>query len=183
MQIKFGKVAKKIKRISEKGVTLIEGLVSTAIIGIGFVAVFQMVQYSVRSIDVSGERTKATYIAGTIAEDIFAFKNQETSSKTFVDLLKDNEWKSEKCEEKDAHTFNNATAYENKIAKWNSRVSKNYLKCVDGTKDKKNLKVFLMCHSGCPVNKNQSHDKIYAGRMEINMQSGTKKKYSYFQIK
>ena len=50
MQIKFGKVAKKIKRISEKGVTLIEGLVSTAIIGIGFVAVFQMVQYSVRSI-------------------------------------------------------------------------------------------------------------------------------------
>ena len=183
MQIKFGKVAKKIKRISEKGVTLIEGLVSTAIIGIGFVAVFQMVQYSVRSIDVSGERTKATYIAGTIAEDIFAFKNQETSSKTFVDLLKDNEWKSEKCEEKAAHTFNKATAYENKIAKWNSRVSKNYLKCVDGTKDKKNLKVFLMCHSGCPVTKNQSHDKIYAGRMEINMQSGTKKKYLYFQIK
>ena len=111
MQTKIGKVAKKIKRISEKGVTLIEGLVSTAIIGIGFVAVFQMVQYSVRSIDVSGERTKATYIAGTIAEDIFAFKNQETSSKTFVDLLKDNEWKSEKCEEKDAHTFNKATAY------------------------------------------------------------------------
>ena len=97
--------------------------------------------------------------------------------------LKDNEWKSEKCEEKAAHTFNKATAYENKIAKWNSRVSKNYLKCVDGTKDKKNLKVFLMCHSGCPVNKNQSHDKIYAGRMEINMQSGTKKKYLYFQIK
>ena len=143
MQIKFGKVAKKIKRISEKGVTLIEGLVSTAIIGIGFVAVFQMVQYSVRSIDVSGERTKATYIAGTIAEDIFAFKNQETSSKTFVDLLKDNEWKSEKCEEKAAHTFNKATAYENKIAKWNSRVSKNYLKCVDDTKDKKNLKVLF----------------------------------------
>ena len=98
-------------------------------------------------------------------------------------MLKDNEWKSEKCEEKDAHTFNNATAYENKIAKWNSRVSKNYLKCVDDTKDKKNLKVFLMCHSGCPVTKNQSHDKIYAGRMEINMQSGTKKKYLYFQIK
>ena len=65
MQTKIGKVAKKIKRISEKGVTLIEGLVSTAIIGIGFVAVFQMVQYSVRSIDVSGERTKAT-IDGSI---------------------------------------------------------------------------------------------------------------------
>ena len=82
----IGSVDKKIKRISEKGITLLEGLVSTAIIGIGFVAVFQMVQYSVRSIDVSGERTKATYIVGTIAEDIYAFKNQEKGTAKFVDL-------------------------------------------------------------------------------------------------
>ena len=64
---KSGKADKRIKRLSEKGITLLEGLVSTAIIGIGFIAVFQMVQYSVRSIDVSGERTKANYIAGTFA--------------------------------------------------------------------------------------------------------------------
>ena len=32
----IGSVDKKIKRISEKGITLLEGLVSTAIIGIGF---------------------------------------------------------------------------------------------------------------------------------------------------
>ena len=32
------------KRLSEKGISLLEGLVSTAIIGIGFIAVFQMVQ-------------------------------------------------------------------------------------------------------------------------------------------
>ena len=44
-----------MKRIYEKGVSLIEALVSTAIIGIGFVAIFQMVQYSIRSIDTSGE--------------------------------------------------------------------------------------------------------------------------------
>ena len=85
----IGSVDKKIKRISEKGITLLEGLVSTAIIGIGFVAVFQMVQYSVRSIDVSGERTKATYIVGTIAEDIYAFKNQEKGTAKYVELLKD----------------------------------------------------------------------------------------------
>ena len=42
------------KRIKEKGLTLLEALVSTAIVGIGFVAVFQMVNYSVQSIDVSG---------------------------------------------------------------------------------------------------------------------------------
>ena len=113
----IGSVDKKIKRISEKGITLLEGLVSTAIIGIGFVAVFQMVQYSVRSIDVSGERTKATYIVGTIAEDIYAFKNQEKLTNKFVDLLKDNQWKSEKCEEKELlHLIINLTAYDNKIA-------------------------------------------------------------------
>ena len=105
----IGSVDKKIKRISEKGITLLEGLVSTAIIGIGFVAVFQMVQYSVRSIDVSGERTKATYIVGTIAEDIYAFKNQEKGTDKFVDLLKDNQWKSDKCQTGKLHPITNLT--------------------------------------------------------------------------
>ena len=41
------------RRIKEKGVTILEGLVATAIVGIGFVAIFQMVTYSVQSIDVS----------------------------------------------------------------------------------------------------------------------------------
>ena len=170
------------KRLSEKGITLLEGLVSTAIIGIGFIAVFQMVQYSVRSIDVSGERTKANYIAGTIAEDIYAFKNQEASNKTFVDSLKDTEWKSDKCEAKSAHTFTDSTADGNIRKKWSSRVSKNYLKCVDDT-DKKNLQVIQLCHSGCTKSKNLYFDKMYIGLMEINMQKATKKKYLYFQIK
>ena len=55
--------------------TLLEALVSTAIIGIGFVAVFQMVQYSVRSIDISGERTKATFLTGMVAEDLISEKH------------------------------------------------------------------------------------------------------------
>ena len=38
------------KKIREKGLTLLEALVATAIVGIGFIAVFQMVNYSVRSI-------------------------------------------------------------------------------------------------------------------------------------
>lgn len=170
------------KKLTEKGITLLEGLVSTAIIGIGFIAVFQMVQYSVRSIDVSGERTKANYIAGTFAEDVYAFKNQETSNKKFIDLLKDNEWKSEKCEAKDAHTFNESTANDNIRKKWLSRVSKNYLKCVDNS-DQKNLKVYQICDDGCSTKKTDYYDQMYIGRMEINMQKGTKKKFLYFQIK
>ena len=59
-------------KLSEKGMTLLEALVSTAIIGIGFVAVFQMVNYSVQSIDVSGERTKANYLVSMVAEDLIS---------------------------------------------------------------------------------------------------------------
>ena len=114
--------------------------------------------------------------------DIYAFKNQEASNKTFVDSLKDTEWKSDKCEAKSAHTFTDSTADVNIRKKWSSRVSKNYLKCVDDT-DKKNLQVIQLCHSGCTKSKNLYFDKMYIGRMEINMQKATKKKYLYFQIK
>ena len=46
------------KKSKEKGLTLIEALISTVIVGIGFVAVFQMVNYSVQSIGVSTDRSK-----------------------------------------------------------------------------------------------------------------------------
>ena len=58
------------KKIKQKGITLIEALISTAIVGIGFIAVFQMVNYSITSIDVSGERTKTNYLSSMIAEDL-----------------------------------------------------------------------------------------------------------------
>ena len=92
MQKKNGKVDKKLKKICEKGVSLIEALVATAIIGIGFIAVFQMVQYSVRSIDVSGERTKATYLAGMVVEDLYSDKEQEKESLKFIDYLIKHPW-------------------------------------------------------------------------------------------
>ena len=57
-------------KIKERGLTLIEALVSTVIVGIGFIAVFQMVNYSVQSIDVSGERTKGNYLVSMVAEDL-----------------------------------------------------------------------------------------------------------------
>ena len=83
-------VDNKIK--SQKGMTLLEALVSTAIIGIGFVAVFQMVNYSVQSIDVSGERTKASYLVGMVAEDLISEKhsNSPTTDKKLMDYLVDN---------------------------------------------------------------------------------------------
>ena len=56
------------------GLTLIEALVSVVIVGIGFVSIFQMVNYSIRSIDVSGERTKTNFLVSMVAEDLLVFK-------------------------------------------------------------------------------------------------------------
>ena len=38
-------INKTAKNFAIKGLTLLEALVSTAIVGIGFIAIFQMVQY------------------------------------------------------------------------------------------------------------------------------------------
>ena len=55
-----------INKKKQSGLSILEAIVSTAIVGIGFVAIFQMVNYSVQSIDVSGERTKANYVVSMI---------------------------------------------------------------------------------------------------------------------
>ena len=141
-----------------------------------------MVQYSVRSIDVSGERTKANYIAGTIAEDIYAFKNQEASNKTFVDSLKDTEWKSDKCEAK-VHTHlivqrpTTVIFVKNGLQGY-QKIILNVLMILI----KKNLQVIQLCHSGCTKSKNLYFDKMYIGRMEINMQKATKKNIYIFKL-
>ena len=44
-----------MKYLKEKGMSIIEALMATAIVGVGFIAVFQMVNFSVNSINTSGE--------------------------------------------------------------------------------------------------------------------------------
>ena len=64
---------KKIKNIL--GLTILESIVSTAIVGIGFIAILQMTNFSVQSIDSSGERTKANYLVSMLAEDVIGHRN------------------------------------------------------------------------------------------------------------
>jgi len=59
----------------QKGLTILEALMATAIVGIGFVAIFQMVNYSVMSVNSSSERTKANYIVTMIAEGIIGYRD------------------------------------------------------------------------------------------------------------
>ena len=181
-------------KLSEKGVSILEALVATVIIGIGFVAVFQMTQYSVRSIDVSGERTKATYLTGMIVEDLYAEKNQETSGTKFMDSLVKTPWELKQCNDSGSSEIpyssfaGDHSDYKKK--KWSSRFSRNFIKCkpkasgaaIGPTKDSKKLNIFKICH-GCTINKKNYYDEIYLGRLEVNMHGGNKKKILYFQVK
>ena len=57
------------------GLSILEALVSTVIVGIGFVAILQMTNFSVQSIDKSGDRTKANFLTEMIVEDVIGSKN------------------------------------------------------------------------------------------------------------
>ena len=190
---------------SEKGMTLLEALVSTAIVGIGFIAIFQMVNYSVRSIGISGERTKATFLTGMAAEDVISEKHS-TSPTTDVKLMdylltkqsKDadkNAWRMGSCSSGTSTTGTPSNATEAKFRKWDDRFSTRRLSCAGTniTQDIKYLKVFDICNNNasgnnCTYNNTRNYsgtgiyEKWIVGKMEVNLNSGKKKKFLYFQI-
>ena len=150
------------KKIS--GLSLLEALVSTAIIGIGFVAILQMTNYSVQSIYTSGERTKANYLTNMIAEDVIGHKNIVTGSAiNFSDYLFQNEFNPNFCDNPAAGTTsvntgntgnvgNVGNIYGNdeidgplmKQRKWEALLNnKNYLNC-KGTNERRNFRVFKL---------------------------------------
>ena len=53
-----------------KGLTIVEALVCLVIIGIGFIAVNQLISFSVASMDRSLERTKVTFLSEMVIEDM-----------------------------------------------------------------------------------------------------------------
>ena len=99
-------------KLKEKGLTLLEALVATAIVGIGFIAVFQMVNYSVRSIDVSGERTKSNYITAMIVEDLIGDSNSKKGDDKLYEHLanltdkNDYAWQNAECRKRQNITGN-----------------------------------------------------------------------------
>ena len=152
------------KHKTQLGLTLLEALISTAIVGIGFIAVFNMVNFSVKSIDVSGERTKANYLISMIAEDIIGYKNTvrvDASGKNFSEHLADNSWQvgggtTDVCANKSAYNTKgditdlslsdpNIDTPSSKEKKWNEIFGTDrYLKC-RSNKDIKNVKIFKLC--------------------------------------
>ena len=144
------------KKIS--GLSLLEALVSTAIVGIGFVAILQMTNYSVQSIYSSGERTKANYLTNMIAEDVIGHKNVVTGSAiNFSDYLFENAFNSDFCANPSTTTGtvtgnlgNVGNVYGDdevdgplmKQRKWQALLNnKDYLNC-KGTNERRNFRVF-----------------------------------------
>ena len=216
-----------IKYKLQQGLTLIEALVSTAIVGIGFVAIFSMVNFSVQSIDNSAERTKANYLVSMIAEDIIGHRNtihgvnmdaenidfnaegkpikvvdagdEVAGLNKFSEHLVDNNFEIDNagkvCAEKGNYANKNdienlykteveySDASQNKNKKWTSILgSDRYLKC-RGPQDIKTVKIFEICKwDHCDhQNSDVYDDGLFIGRVQINMNNGTKRRFLYFQ--
>ena len=196
--MKIIKLGSEINKIKEKGVTILEGLIATAIVGIGFVAIFNMVTYSVQSIDVSSQRTKAHYLMHMVAEDIIGHKNSENNSsvklKDELVTQKDDStlttWVMPSCKDTGGNTDRDEdSAYSNIIhRKWNDNFLKKRLKC-KSSEDSKNFKVIEICKTGCTYTnttdnffKTNGNDKTYYGKIQANLNNGKKKNYLFFRI-
>ena len=188
------------------GLSILEALVSTAIVGIGFIAILQMTNFSVQSIDNSGERTKANFITTMIVEDVIGNRNTFHGKKAddmkaptatnpkFSEYLSQKPWSADNCvkdsddeapgnSKKDIYTEQKDNAPENKESKWKGVLTENrFLKC-KSNKETKKLQVFKMCRwDDCSVkNENIYDDPMYVGRLEVVLNNGKKRKYIYFQ--
>jgi len=195
----------KNKTIKQLGLSLLEALVATAIVGIGFIAIFQMTKYSVESMAISSDRTRANYLVAMVAEDLIGNRHSSHGGVKFVEHLRTSHvWEVNSCKKAPRKKADSTTLYEgeeenapqNKIRKWNELFSSDkHLKCRKSTasgtttttgatyptKDTKRLKIVTICDSGCDYESPGIYDKMYIGRMQVNMNQGKKRKFLYFQ--
>ena len=177
-----------IKLINQKGTTLIEALVATAIIGIGFIAIFQMVTYSVRSIDVSSERTKINYLSDMMLEDLIAYKSSENNNTKLYDTLIDDRqgagnafWEGVGCAAGPGIAPGN-TADVNILNKWSNRFSQRLLGCNPAAVNSQRLNTYTICRDNteCSNQNNDIFNKMYFGHLQITF--GAKSKNLYFRL-
>ena len=173
------------------GLSILEALVSTAIVGIGFIAILQMTNFSAQSIDNSGDRTKANYLTEMIAEDVISSRDSLYGVKSDNSniVFKDGWEATLDCENiltdsDDANIYKaqNIDAPSNKEAKWDAIFDKNrFLKCKSNNETKK-LETFKICKWDCTLkNDFVFDDPIYISRVEMLLNNGKKKKHLYFQ--
>ena len=166
------------------GLSILEALVATVIVGIGFVAVFQMVQYSAISINTSAERTKTNFLIDMIAEDLIVeqdFVDGEGSKLHAIDSFSDTRLilNITRCEDYegdgDMYPALPTTSPDRKVAKWRHLIdTNNAIKCRSDN-DTRSVSAFKIRPPG-------TEDQIFFGKVEIRMNNGNKIKYLYFPI-
>ena len=174
------------------GLSILEALVSTAIVGIGFIAILQMTNFSVQSIDNSGDRTKENYLAEMIAEDVISSRDSLYGVKSDnSNIVFKNGWEAtldcknilnDSGNTENIYEAQNIDAPSNKEAKWDAIFNKNrFLKCKSNNETKK-LETFEVCRwDDCAYKNNLVFDPIYISRVEMLLNNGKKKKHLYFQ--
>ena len=189
---------------NNSGLTLLEALVATVIVGIGFIAVFQMVQYSIRSIDVSSDRNKGNYLVNLIAEDVLSHKRSTKENEEFADYLKDNQFSIQQCTNEFGLDSTITNTPQNKVQYWQQYFDRGITKCRsnediralniidicdDETSEDKtwtckyiNEEEYTYVENGAEV-KTKIYDPVYFGKMEIRFNKGKKTRNLYFQIK
>ena len=190
------------KKIKELGLSILEALVATAIVGIGFIAIFNMVNYSVISIDTSAERTKSNFLTTMIAEDLIGYNRatydvagnvkfynylRQTGNQVYANQCKSNIGKSagNVLDKKDKlYADEYLSAPENKRNKWLKLLSNNSIIKCKSDQNFRGVSVITLCNWGTCDNATAPRvldKKMYFGKTQINI-GNNKRKYLYFQI-
>ena len=143
---------------SIKGLTLIESLVCLVIIGIGFIAVNQLITFSIASMDRSLERTKVNFLSEMVIEDMIGDVNN-ASSYVF----------NEQCSHSAGGTSNLSDKQKNK---WREKFqAKNQIRVLENHVWKEKRPRCL------PGDGKRSYANSSAGRFIFTSNKGNRKKY------
>ena len=147
-------------------------------------------QYKILGFDVSG------YVLDITNDEMVKKITSEVLKNYKVDILVNNSkqdsstgdkqsWGSNSCSAGANLNSNFTNIIDKKLDKWNNRFSQRRLKCRKdgtGTKEKKFLKVFDICPSGCRFKNDKVFDKMYIAKFQIFLNNGEKDKFIYFPV-
>jgi len=193
-------VMKKMKK-NNSGLSLLEALISMVVVGIGFVAILQVTQYSINSVKTSAERTKANFFINIFAEDSLSLKDSSRSENlNDIMAVDDDKRFTSECGVQGTKmniktgtagdVYQNSTSENdpvtNKSEKWNALISnRDYMDCSNSGREVRAFEIFKICNftssPGCIDRAGQREEVIYIGRAQMTLNNGGKRKYLYFQ--
>ena len=183
------------------GLSLLEALISMVVVGIGFVAILQITQYSINSVKTSAERTKANFFVNMFAEDALSLRDTSKSENlNDIMVVDDDIIFTSECGVQGSKmnvktgtagdVYKNSTSETdptiNKSEKWNALISnRDYMDCSNSGREVRAFDIFKICNysdsPGCINNASQKEEVIYIGRAQMTLNNGGKRKYLYFQ--